>query len=178
MPGSTSAAAGVGCAKASGRRTGRLLRMICSPAPGALAGSIRSASVLSAAFLLLVSQALARAQQPPVDGGFRSASGTGDGGPRPFGSAGWAAPPPATAPPPRRPLRHLRRDAGWEFNIVPIAGGDSDVGIGVEVARSGRVLHPDRPFRWKLSEVFHYLQQAQRLSSSPLFTRFHLRSPI
>ena len=51
------------------------------------------------------------------------------------------------APPPRRSL---------EFNIVPIAGGDSDVGIGGgEVADLARLDPRYHPYRWKLtSEAF------------------------
>ena len=53
----------------------------------------------------------------------------------------------APAPPPGRTL---------EFNIVPIAGGDSDVGIGGgEVADLARLDPRYRPYRWKLtSEAF------------------------
>jgi len=53
----------------------------------------------------------------------------------------------ATAPPPARSL---------EFNIVPIAGGDSDVGIGGgEVADLARLDPRYHPYRWKLtSESF------------------------
>jgi surface antigen Omp85-like protein len=58
------------------------------------------------------------------------------------------SPPVATAtPPPGRTL---------EFNIVPIAGGDSDVGIGGgEVADLARLDPRYHPYRWKLtSEAF------------------------
>ena len=70
--------------------------------------------------------------------------------PPPGPSAPRAAspPPPAAAsPPPGRTL---------EFNIVPIAGGDSDVGIGGgEVADLARLDPRYRPYRWKLtSEAF------------------------
>lgn len=53
----------------------------------------------------------------------------------------------ANAPPPVRSL---------EFNIVPIAGGDSDVGIGGgEVADLARLDPRYHPYRWKLtSEAF------------------------
>ena len=53
----------------------------------------------------------------------------------------------AQAPAPGRTL---------EFNIVPIAGGDSDVGIGGgEVADLARLDPRYRPYRWKLtSEAF------------------------
>ena len=57
------------------------------------------------------------------------------------------APGDATAAPPARSL---------EFNIVPIAGGDSDVGIGGgEVADLARLDPAYHPYRWKLtSESF------------------------
>jgi Omp85 superfamily domain len=70
--------------------------------------------------------------------------------PQPASAPALAAPPPppaAASPPPGRTL---------EFNIVPIAGGDSDVGIGGgEVADLARLDPRYRPYRWKLtSEAF------------------------
>jgi hypothetical protein len=75
----------------------------------------------------------------------------------------YAPPPPPVVsppvvPPPRPPAAAPTPPPGrtLEFNIVPIAGGDSDVGIGGgEVADLARLDPRYRPYRWKLtSEAF------------------------
>ena len=70
--------------------------------------------------------------------------------PQPVAVPPVAPPRPPVAPPTPPPGRTL------EFNIVPIAGGDSDVGIGGgEVADLARLDPRYRPYRWKLtSEAF------------------------
>ena len=68
-------------------------------------------------------------------------------------------PPPPVAPTPARPPAAAPAAPSGrtlEFNIVPIAGGDSDVGIGGgEVADLARLDPRYHPYRWKLtSEAF------------------------
>jgi hypothetical protein len=67
------------------------------------------------------------------------------------------ASPPLVAPPtPPATAAAPASGRSLEFNIVPIAGGDSDVGIGGgEVADLARLDPRYRPYRWKLtSEAF------------------------
>ena len=110
-------------------------------------------AVWLAIVFLVLTQGLSRAADTSSDGGHSST----DGGleapplappPRPAAEAPIVRPP-AAAPksPPGRSL---------EFNIVPIAGGDSDVGIGGgEVADLARLDPRYHPYRWKLtSEAF------------------------
>ena len=141
-------------------------------------GFIRRAGTLSPAILLLVlTQGLAQAQQESGDGGpdasspDRAPAITSD--PEAQSTAppvvppavpppASAAPPPIAGPPlvapPRPPVAAPPPPPGrtLEFNIVPIAGGDSDVGIGGgEVADLARLDPRYHPYRWKLtSEAF------------------------
>jgi hypothetical protein len=105
----------------------------------------------------------------PIDGGSASIDGgsaliDGGGAPIDGGSASlappWAptAPPAAESPGALPPAVAPKAPSGrsLEFNIVPIAGGDSDVGIGGgEVADLARLDPRYHPYRWKLtSEAF------------------------
>jgi len=141
--------------------------------PRAYGGFTRKGSAASAAILLLVlTQGLARGQ-PGLDRGGLDAGR--DAGPpylapsaAPDADAPTApplvspplavTPPPPVAAPPRPSVAAATPTPGrtLEFNIVPIAGGDSDVGIGGgEVADLARLDPRYHPYRWKLtSEAF------------------------
>jgi len=119
---------------------------------------------------LFLTQGLARAQQGPVDGGFERDGPTAPPlfvlppavAPSPAPLLPAAAPPPVgplpLVAPPSPPAVASAPPSGrtLEFNIVPIAGGDSDVGIGGgEVADLARLDPRYHPYRWKLtSEAF------------------------
>jgi len=142
-------------------------------------------AVLPAILLFVLTQEAARGQQSQGDGGLASGleadvdsgvdAGLADGPlqvapiatPAPEGPTVpplvVPPPPPAAAPPlvaapPSPPAAAPAPPSGrtLEFNIVPIAGGDSDVGIGGgEVADLARLDPRYRPYRWKLtSEAF------------------------
>ena len=113
---------------------------------------MRICSAVLVVAVLLLSRAKVFGQPGPADDG--PTSGEPDPtdpatpnrvGPRQQSAA--KSPGDATAAPPARSL---------EFNIVPIAGGDSDVGIGGgEVADLARLDPAYHPYRWKLtSESF------------------------
>lgn len=136
--------------------------------------------------LLVLPQRPARAQQGPGDGALDASldAGSPDLAPSPTpdpdaptapplfvpppAAPPAALPPPVVAPPPvappslvaspRRPVAPSTPPPARtvEFNIVPIAGGDSDVGIGGgEVADLARLDPRYHPYRWKLtSEAF------------------------
>jgi hypothetical protein len=140
-------------------------------------GLLRHAAAVSPAILLLVlTQGPARGEQEPGDSGLDAGFDAGPPGvapvvttapeapaaPPPFVAPPPAIPPPPAAPPlvapPSTPVAAPAPPPGrtLEFNIVPIAGGDSDVGIGGgEVADLARLDPRYHPYRWKLtSEAF------------------------
>ena len=120
---------------------------------------------MSPAILLLVlTQTPAWAQGGSADGGVNAGldAGSPDRAPPvpPDPEAPGASPPSAPAQAPAAPQAHPPGAPPpartLEFNIVPIAGGDSDVGFGGgEVADLARLDPRYRPYRWKLtSEAF------------------------
>ena len=132
---------------------------------------MRKATVVASALLLLVlARGAASAQQGPghdeLDAGLGHDRDAAPPDLAPPGLPDAAPAPPAPSPPDAAPAPPAPGppDAGaasppgrtLEFNIVPIAGGDSDVGIGGgEVADLARLDPRYRPYRWKLtSEAF------------------------
>ena len=124
--------------------------------PHARSGLMHNTRVVSHVLLLLaLTQGQAVAQQDASDGGIVD-------GPPQLTPSTPASPETPTAQPlaaPQRPPAATPRPppgSSLEFNIVPIAGGDSDVGIGGgEVADLARLDPRYRPYRWKLtSEAF------------------------
>ena len=99
-------------------------------------------AVVLTILLLLLAQGPARAEQGSAD---RIDGGLVDGPPQ---LAPIATPPPVAPPPPPTAARTPPPGRTLEFNIVPIAGGDSDVGIGGgEVADLARLDPRYHPFR-------------------------------
>ncbi len=121
-------------------------------------------AVSPAIFLLVLTQTPAWAQGGSADGGVNAGldAGSPDRAPPvpPDPEAPGASPPSAPAQAPAAPQAHPPGAPPpartLEFNIVPIAGGDSDVGFGGgEVADLARLDPRYRPYRWKLtSEAF------------------------
>jgi Omp85 superfamily domain len=130
----------------------------------ALMNTLRA--VWLAILFLIPTPESAWAEDTPPDGGGSSPDGGRDGGGA--STDGGGAPPflplappttPAAEAPAARPPAAAPKPASGpslEFNIVPIAGGDSDVGIGGgEVADLARLDPRYRPYRWKVtSEAF------------------------
>lgn len=117
---------------------------------------MNKARVVSRVLLLLVlTQGHSLARQQANDGGVDD----GSAGPGPSilqAPTFPEAPPLANAWPPPAVAHTPPAVRSLEFNIVPIAGGDSDVGIGGgEVADLARLDPRYHPYRWKLtSEAF------------------------
>ena len=108
-------------------------------------------AVRLAILFLVLTRGSAWAQETSTDGGRTTTDGgLSSAAPPSAPVATPVAQAPRVEPPPAIPKAGSGRSL--EFNIVPIAGGDSDVGIGGgEVADLARLDPRYHPYRWKLT---------------------------